>query len=118
MSSLATSTLEASNKLYDHTPLNLARLLPRHAEIILGILEINHELGARPLITSSSRKWGSILSCLDPHFHENDKVASGYLAISLETGYNVQGNDFGALWRGGTSRPIHAAYVLIHHHAA
>ncbi len=52
-----------------------------------GILEINHELGACPLITSSPRKCGSILSWLDSHFHGNDKATSGNFAISFETAY-------------------------------
>ncbi len=53
----------------------------------IGILEINHELGARPLIASSSRKWGSILRFLDSHFHVNDDVTSEHFAISFEKGY-------------------------------
>ncbi len=52
----------------------------------IGILEINHELGAGPLVASSSRKRGYIPSFLDSYFYGNDNVTSEHFAISFEKG--------------------------------
>ncbi len=53
----------------------------------IGMLEINHESELCTFIASSSRKWGSIMSFLDSHVHENEHMTYAHAAMSFERSY-------------------------------